>query len=113
MWQASSTNEVWPAAFTAGRLMTELMVLRKGFLSASKRLKKAVEERGPECSEENSRNEAIKKVKLRITELPAALKQHADLKNHPLRRHFEEAERVYLVSHKKIETWEEVRQRDP
>jgi hypothetical protein len=93
--------------------MTELMVPEKRFLSASKRLKEAVEGRGPECPKEDSGSEAIEKFKLRIAELPAAPKQHTDLKNHPLRKHFEEAERVHLISHKKMEMWEEVRQRDP
>ena len=103
MWQACSTDKVWPAAFTAERLMTELLVSGKGFLSASKRLREAVEERGPEYPEEDSESEIIKKFKLRITELPAAPKQHTDLKNHSLRRYFKEAERVHLVSYKKIE----------
>jgi hypothetical protein len=83
--------------------MTELFILGKRFLSTSKRLREAVEERGPEYSEEDSESEAIKKFKLRITELSAAPKQHADLKNHSLRRHFKETERVHLTSYKKIE----------
>jgi hypothetical protein len=74
MWQACLTDEVWPAAFTAGRSMTELLVPGKGFLSASKRLREVVEGRGPECPEEDSESEAIEKFKLRIAELPAAPK---------------------------------------
>ena len=74
VWQANSTDEVWPAAFTAGQSMTELFVPEKRFLSASKRLREAVEGRGPECPEENSGSKAIKKFKLRIAELPAAPK---------------------------------------
>ena len=65
---------MWPAAFTAERSITELLILGKGFLFASKRLREAVEEKEPEYSEEDSESKIIKKFKLRITKLPAALK---------------------------------------
>ena len=89
------------------------MISGKEFLSASKRLREAVKDRGPEYTEENSESKAIEKFKFRISELSAVLKQHADLTNHSLRRHFKEAERVHLASYKEMETWEEVRQKDP
>jgi flagellar biosynthesis chaperone FliJ len=88
------------------------LISGKGFLSASKRLREAVEDRGPEYTRENLESKAIKKFKLRISELSAALKQHADLTNHPLRRYFKEAERIYFTSYKEMKTWEKVRQKD-
>ena len=103
VWQDDAIEEVWPAAFTAERSMTELLIPGKGFLSASKRLREAVEDRGSEYNEENSESKVIKKFKLRISELSAALKQHADLTNHLLRRYFKKAERVHLTSYKEIE----------
>jgi hypothetical protein len=46
--------------------------------------------------------------RLRILDLPEELKGHWELRNHPLGRHFKQAEINHLKSHKDMMTWEVV-----
>ncbi|XDG02528.1 hypothetical protein ABKA04_002143 [Annulohypoxylon sp. FPYF3050] len=52
-------------------------------------------------------------MKLHRKHLPPLPRHHAEVKKHPMKQLFEEAEQLHLQSHEEMNTWEEVPKYDP
>ena len=89
LWQGSYDDDVWPAAFTAGRKIIKHLVLKRGFQPINKWLRACLNGLGPNAPGENiGASLTLRDLKILVLVLLLLLKQYTNLKDYIFKKHF-------------------------